>query len=97
MAVPVDPGIPLTLTRQWQLPLKRSSLISIKAWSALTRSGRIIPCLAESWEISEDGTTYTFRIREGVLFHNGRRLTAADVVYSLERIKDDATGFPKLA
>jgi peptide/nickel transport system substrate-binding protein len=58
------------------------------------QEGRIIPCLAESWEISEDGTTYTFRIREGVLFHNGRRLTAADVVYSLERIKDDATGFP---
>ena len=58
------------------------------------QEGRIIPCLAESWQISEDGTSYTFHIRDGVLFHNGRRLTAADVVFSLERIRDDATGFP---
>ena len=56
--------------------------------------GRIIPCLAESWDISEDGRVYTFRLREGVFFHNGRALTCDDVVSSLERIRDDATGYP---
>lgn len=56
--------------------------------------GRIIPCLAESWDISEDGTVYTFKLREGVFFHNGRALTPDDVVFSLDRIRDDATGYP---
>jgi len=56
--------------------------------------GRIIPCLAESWNISEDGTVYTFRLREEVFFHNGREVTIEDVVFSLERIRDDATGYP---
>lgn len=43
------------------------------------------PCLAESWEISEDGTEYTFHLKEGVKFHNGDPLTADDVVYSINR------------
>ena len=58
------------------------------------QDGRIIPCLAESWEISEDGMSYTFRLRQGVLFHNGREVTVADVLFSMDRIRDDATGFP---
>ena len=56
--------------------------------------GRIIPCLAESWDISEDGTVYTFKLRKGVLFHNGRALNLDDVIFSLDRIRDDATGYP---
>ncbi|CAN5819210.1 ABC transporter substrate-binding protein [soil metagenome] len=47
--------------------------------------------LAESWEISEDNLTWTFILREGVTFHNGRELTADDVVYSYERIMDPDT------
>jgi ABC-type transport system substrate-binding protein len=50
------------------------------------------PGLAESWDISEDGLTYTFHLRQGVKFHNGRALTAADVKYSLERLANPATG-----
>jgi ABC-type transport system substrate-binding protein len=44
-----------------------------------------VPQLAESWEISDDGLTYTFHIREGVTFHEGGTLTPSDVAYSLQR------------
>ena len=42
------------------------------------------PLLAESWEQSEDGLTWTFKLREGVMFSNGRAMTAADVKWSFE-------------
>jgi peptide/nickel transport system substrate-binding protein len=53
------------------------------------------PALATGYEVSDDGLTYTVAIREGVKFHNGRDLTAADVVWSLERILDPETGSPQ--
>lgn len=43
------------------------------------------PMLAESWEISDDGLTYTFNLREGIKFHNGEEMTAEDVVASMNR------------
>lgn len=52
------------------------------------------PGLAERFEISEDGLTYTFTLREGVTFHNGRALTAEDVKYSLDRVTDPETQSP---
>ena len=45
--------------------------------------GSVIPALAEKWSISPDGLKYTFTLREKVKFHNGRDLTAEDVVYCL--------------
>ncbi len=47
--------------------------------------GKLNPCLAESVEISDDASVYTFTIRKGVTFHNGDTLDAGDVVYSLKR------------
>jgi peptide/nickel transport system substrate-binding protein/oligopeptide transport system substrate-binding protein len=44
-----------------------------------------VPCLAESWTISRDGTVYTFHLKPGVLFHNGSELTTEDFIYSITR------------
>lgn len=51
-------------------------------------SSGVAPSLAESWEISPDGTIYTFTIKQGVKFHDGSPMTMDDVVFSLERVFD---------
>ena len=48
-------------------------------------SAELVPGIAESYAVSDDGRTFTFRIRQGVRFHSGNALTAADVVFSLRR------------
>jgi oligopeptide transport system substrate-binding protein len=50
------------------------------------------PDIAERWEVSNDLRTYTFYLRDDVMFHNGRGVTAADFKYSWERACDPATG-----
>jgi oligopeptide transport system substrate-binding protein len=45
----------------------------------------LTPDLAENWDVSADGMTYTFHLRQNAKFHNGRAVTAQDFVYSLER------------
>jgi len=52
------------------------------------------PDLAESYEISDDGTVFTFHLRDGVTFHNGRALTAEDVKYTLDRVTNPETQSP---
>lgn len=55
----------------------------------------LMPRLAESMpEVNADATVYTFKLRKGVKFQNGRELTAEDVVYSLTRVLDPKTGSP---
>ena len=46
----------------------------------------IFPAMAESWEISDDGLVYTFKLKEGVKFHSGRECTAEDFVYAWSRV-----------
>jgi len=57
--------------------------------------GDIVPGLATEWEFDDEGTTLTFELREDAVFHSGRPVTADDVVYSIQRIQDPATGAPR--
>ncbi len=54
--------------------------------------GQYVPGLADSWEIAEDGKTYTFHLHPGVLWHDGQPFTADDVIFSLDAMADEATG-----
>ena len=58
---------------------------------------QIVPDLAESWTISADGMVYTFKIRPNTRFHDGRPVTAADFVYSINRATGDALDSPVAA
>lgn len=53
---------------------------------------KLAPSLAESWEQSEDGLTWTFTLRQGVTFSNGRDFTSEDVLFSFQRIIDPTLG-----
>ena len=69
-------------------------VVYANVFEGLTRfasDGSVVPGLAESWEISEDGTTYTFTLRDGVTFHDGEAMTAEDVVFSLDRARAEDT------
>ena len=52
----------------------------------LTDAGSVEPSLAADYKVSDDGLTYTFTLKDGVTFHSGDPLTAADVKYSIERV-----------
>ncbi|WP_245593412.1 ABC transporter substrate-binding protein [Azospirillum halopraeferens] len=64
----------------------------VEALTGIGLDGGVEPFLAESFEVSPDGRTYRFRIREGVRFHNGRILTAADVLANFERVRRTVKG-----
>ena len=68
-------------------------------FEGLTRfaaDGAVMPGLAESWEISADGLTYTFALRQGVTYHDGTSFDASDVVFALTRARaDDSTNAQK--
>src|SRR6516165_12670374 len=58
----------------------------------IDQQGNIVPGIAESWEPNKDLTSWVFRLRKGVLFHNGREVDAEAVKLNLLRIKDPAVG-----
>jgi len=66
------------------------SVLYSNVFEGLTRfmsDGSVVPGLAQSWEISADGTVYTFKLRAGVRFHDGTDFTADDVKFSLDRAR----------
>ncbi|MCR8828155.1 ABC transporter substrate-binding protein [Pseudosulfitobacter koreensis] len=66
------------------------SVLYSNVFEGLTRfmgDGSIVPGLAESWEISDDGLTYTFNLHDDVTFHDGTTMDAEDVKFSLDRAR----------
>jgi peptide/nickel transport system substrate-binding protein len=57
-----------------------------------TPQGGVDPWLAEIWDTSEDGLTWTFHLKKGVKFHNGSELTASDVAFSMNRLLEIGEG-----
>ena len=60
---------------------------------ALDPDAKPYPELAESYEVSDDGLQYTFKLRPGVTFHNGDELTAEDVKFSFDRLRAKDSGY----
>ncbi len=63
---------------------KRIRDLMFESLVALDLKGKVQPNLAESWEVSKDGKTYTFRLRKGVKFHNGQEMTAEDAKFAID-------------
>jgi len=62
----------------------------------MDRTGKIQPCLAQSWEVAPDNVTHTFKLRTGVTFHDGTPFTAEQVKFSFERaVAADSTNAQK--
>ncbi len=78
-ATDLDPHLTNAVSRQRVTQLMYSYLVQTDA------ELKVQPDLAERWEIAPDGKTYTFFLRKGVKFHNGRELVADDVKFSIER------------
>ncbi len=76
------------------------SVLYANVFEGLTRfaaDGSVIAGLATGWDVSEDGLTYTFRLQDGVTFHDGTVMDAEDVKFSLDRARaDDSTNAQKV-
>ena len=84
----MDPAFVNTSDDSYQLNAVYNRLVNLDA------SFQPIPELAKSWSVSDDGLTWTFNLEEGVTFHDGKPMTAKDVVYSFRRLLDPAVGSP---
>jgi ABC-type dipeptide transport system, periplasmic component len=75
-------------------------IVYANIFEGLTRigpKGEVLPALAESWEVSDDGKTYTFHLRQNATFHDGTSFDAEDVKFSLERaMAEDSTNAQKV-
>jgi peptide/nickel transport system substrate-binding protein len=87
-------------TKDWD-PLGSASLSSVISYSQLynqivqfdtTNTQQVVGDLAESWEVGEDGTSYTFRIHENINWHDGKPLTVDDIVFTFQRYGNPCNG-----
>src|SRR3954468_13370356 len=74
-ATGLDPSLVPALSRSRRSPLMYNQLVRFDPDMTL------VPELAESWQISPDGLTWTFKLRQGVKFHDGQEFTSADVKF----------------
>ena len=82
----IDPGV---TNNSFASPILNNVFEGLVTYS--TEDGSLIPGEAESWEISDDGLTYTFTLREGLKWSDGSAHTAQDYVYAMKRILDPNT------
>jgi len=104
---PVQGGTFVTLGHQEVASLSPEATGPTVQWVAITQihnalyeldhNYELVPVLAESYEPSEDGLTYTFKLRSGVKFHNGDDFTSADVKYTYDWIMDEANASTQAA
>jgi peptide/nickel transport system substrate-binding protein len=87
--VNLDPHLTTATATRNQLENVYDTLVSVDA------GNRIVSSLAKSWRSSNNGLTWTFELRDGVKFHNGRDMTAEDVAFSINRIKDPNVKSPR--
>src|SRR3546814_4127185 len=82
----------------WSSDVCSSDLILhvVEGLVAAREDGSVGPMLADRWTVSPDGRTYRFHLREGVRFHNGAPLTAAAVVWSLNRSEEHTSELQSL-
>ncbi|MEP0944166.1 MAG: ABC transporter substrate-binding protein [Rhizobiaceae bacterium] len=75
-------------------PAAIDEVVYANVFEGLTRigsKGEVMPGLAASWDISEDGKTYTFNLRQGVSYHDGSAFDAEDVKFSLDRARAEGS------
>ncbi|MGO4451067.1 ABC transporter substrate-binding protein, partial [Phyllobacterium sp. TAF24] len=73
-------------------------VVYANVFEGLTRidsKGAVLPALAESWTVSEDGKVYTFKLHKDVKFHDGTAFDAQDVKFSLDRARDEKSTNPQ--
>jgi oligopeptide transport system substrate-binding protein len=78
----LEPGLAAELMTMWMGKNVHAGLLMYDA------ENNVVPYIAKSWEISGDGKTYTFHLRDDVYFHNGRKVVASDFKYCWERYLD---------
>jgi peptide/nickel transport system substrate-binding protein len=85
-ATGLDPQLVPAFSRTRRSPLMYNQLVRFDP------DMNVVPELAESWEVGRDGLTWTFKLRQGVRFHDGQELTSADVLFTFERLIEKSPG-----
>jgi len=78
--------------RHVQVHRVHATAVMYNGLTDIDERGNLVPSIAESWEPTKELTAWTFRLRKGVLFHNGRELDAEAVKLNMLRIQDPAIG-----
>ena len=82
----IDPGI---TNNSFASPILNNVFEGLVAYSS--EDGSLVPAEAESWTVSDDGTVYTFTLRDGLKWSDGSDHNAQDYVYAMKRILDPNT------